>query len=321
MSREGKVVEDTNKLNTIETLKEDFRNLGIKKDMTLIVHSSLSSIGWVNGGAVSVIDALIQIIGKDGTIIMPSQTGDLSDPKDWEKPPVPLSWHQEIRDTMPAFDVKKTPTRSMGVIVETFRKYKGVRRSNHPQVSFIAWGKNRDYILKNQKLDYGLNDKSPLGKMYRLDTKVLLIGVDYDNNTSFHLAEYNSNLRKEIKQSAPIIEDGKRVWKEFKDIDLDTEHFNEIGREFEKEHEVVIGRVGQSRAKLFSQKECVDFATEWMKNNEDKMIQKLTDEESYEVGSNLAAKTIAKNLLDVLDVEVIAKVTNLSEDDILDLKE
>ena len=263
MSKEYEVIKRTKKINTLQSLKIDLKNLGIKEGMNILVHSSLSSIGWISGGAVALIDALIEIVGKDGNIIMPSQSCELTDPVGWQDPPVPYEWQQIIRDTMPAFDVDKTKTRGMGVVVETFRKYDEVKRSNHPQYSFVAWGKDRDYILQNQSLEYGLSDNSPLGKLYDMDTKVLLIGVDYDNNTSFHLSEYRSNCRKEIINSAPIIENNTRVWKEFKDIELDSDIFLEIGKEFEDTNEVKIGEIGMARCKLFSQKECIDFATNY----------------------------------------------------------
>ncbi len=265
MEKEYETVKSTKEINTIETLKRDFRKLGIKENMTLIVHSSLSSIGWVCGGPVAVIDALIDIIGEGGNIIMPSQSGDLSDPANWCNPPVPKDWHQIIRDTMPVYDVDKTPCRGMGIVVDTFRNYKGVVRSNHPQVSFIAWGKDKEYITSNHSLEYGLSDKSPLGKLYNMDTYVLLLGVDYDSNTSLHLAEYRSNCREEITNGAPILENNQRVWKEYKDIDLDTEYFIEIGTEFEETHTVNMSKIGNAHCKLFNQKECIDFATKLLK--------------------------------------------------------
>jgi aminoglycoside 3-N-acetyltransferase len=90
-------------LVTIDSLVRDFRDLGIAEGMTLIVHLSLRSLGWVSGGPVAVILALEEVLGQDGTLVMPAHTTDLSDPSQWKNPPVPNAWWQTIRETMPAF--------------------------------------------------------------------------------------------------------------------------------------------------------------------------------------------------------------------------
>ena len=144
---EGQVVRKTKTLATVESLRDDFEALGIEKGMVLLVHSSLiwyyssiRALGWVCGGAVAVIIALQEVLGETGTLVMPTHSTDLSDPGQWENPPVPESWWQTIRETMPAYDPDLTPTRSMGKIAETFRKQKDVLRSAHPQSSFCCTG-------------------------------------------------------------------------------------------------------------------------------------------------------------------------------------
>lgn len=86
----------------------------------VLVHSSLSQIGWINGGRFSVVEALEKVITEEGTIIMPIHSGDLSNPKEWQNPPVPESWHSEIIRTMPPFNIRGTGTFHMGKIPNNF---------------------------------------------------------------------------------------------------------------------------------------------------------------------------------------------------------
>lgn len=98
---EKKTISNTKIPVTVETLKKDFLNIGLRDGMTVLLHSSLSSIGWVSGGATAVILALEDILGPSGTLVMPAHSGDLSDPGVWENPPVPKSWWKIIKETMP----------------------------------------------------------------------------------------------------------------------------------------------------------------------------------------------------------------------------
>jgi len=262
--REASIIENTNMPRTRQTLATDFKRLGLEKGMTVIVHSSLSSLGWVNGGAVTVIQALIDVITPSGTIVMPTHSGEYSDPTQWGNPPVPEDWWTIIRDTMPTFDPQITPCRGIGIIPEVFRKWPGAVRSSHPSSSFSAWGKHANYIVDDQPMDFPMGEQSPLSKLYNLDSKVLLIGVGFSNNTSFHLAEYRSNKRKVNEAGGPIFINGNRVWTIYKDIEFETEEFNLIGQDFEQTGKVTNGIVGSANTKLFAQKAAVDFALEWI---------------------------------------------------------
>src|SRR5579871_1511410 len=108
---------------TRESLTADLRALGVQPGMTLLVHSSLSALGWVSGGPVAVVQALLDVLGHDGTLVTPTQSGQYSDPAYWVAPPVPEAWWPIIRETMPAFDPRTAPTRGMGAIVEVFRNW------------------------------------------------------------------------------------------------------------------------------------------------------------------------------------------------------
>lgn len=265
-----KQAELKNSPNTISSLTEDLKKLGIKTGDIILVHSSLSALGWTSGNAVAVIEALLNAVGPTGTVVMPTHTSENSDPTNWQHPPVPESWWEIIKREAPPYDPLKTPTRMMGVIPETFRKYPGVLRSNHPQGSFAALGPLANEIIKDHQFTPEFGEGSPIDKLYHLDAKIVLLGVDHQNNTSLHYAEWKSNLPNKPmrKQGAAVLEDGMRKWIEYYDIDYNDEDFMQLGTEYEKSNlPYEIGKVGIGTAKVFPMKELVNFAVKWMEKN------------------------------------------------------
>ena len=269
---EGQVIHQTETPITVESLRTDFETLGLEKGMVLLVHSSLSAMGWVCGGAVAVIIALQEVLGETGTLVMPTHSTDLSDPSQWENPPVPESWWHPIRETMPAYDPDMTPTRSMGKIAETFRKEKSVLRSMHPQHSFCASGPQAFYVVDNHPLAFGMGENSPLARIYDLQGYVLLLGVGHSNNTSIHLAEYRADFpsKRVVREGAPISQAGSRMWATFENIDVDASDFDCIGEDFLRSDAgkmVRHGKVGNANCQLMSQRAVVDFAVNWLEKN------------------------------------------------------
>ncbi|MDD3409316.1 MAG: AAC(3) family N-acetyltransferase, partial [Eubacteriales bacterium] len=166
MSEES-VIRATQKPATEKTLLADLRALGVKRGDTLIVHSAMSSLGWVCGREVAVIHALLAAVGPAGTLVMPAHAGDNSEPSAWGNPPAPESWWQVIRDETPAFD-RTWPTRGMGRIPEAFRAWPGARRSAHPHVSWCARGPFAGWLLRGHTFGKPcFGPQSPLGRMYR----------------------------------------------------------------------------------------------------------------------------------------------------------
>lgn len=261
---EEQVIQRSPEPQTRQSLADDLRRLGVTAGMTLLVHSSLSALGWVCGGPVAVIQALLDVLTPAGTLVMPAHSGENSDPANWSNPSVPPAWHSIIREQMPAFDPRLTPTREMGRIAELFRTWPDVHRSGHPQTSFAAWGRHARTITADHRLESALGEHSPLARIYDLDGYILLLGVGHANNTSFHLAEYRSGVAVPCQSGAAVWQDGRRCWQTFTNVDFDSDDFADLGRDLEQAHAVQIGRVGQATCRLLSQRTAVDFAQVWL---------------------------------------------------------
>lgn len=260
------MIESTRVPATRQSLVADLRALGLETGDIVVVHSSLSALGWVVGGAQTVVEALLEAVGPTGTLVMPTHSGSLSDPADWQNPPVPQGWIETIRSNMPAFDADLTPTRGMGQIVECFRHHRDTRRSDHPTASFAGQGPAAERIVASHPLAPELGESSPLGQLYELDAKVLLLGVTHANNTSLHLAEYRADWPGKglHRRGAPVLVDGRREWVCYDDVDLDEGDFAEIGDAFAASGRERTGPVGAGVGRLCAQREIVDFAVDWI---------------------------------------------------------
>ena len=147
---------------TKKFLIHKFSQLGIKEGDTLLVHTSLSSLGYLVGGSEALFLALRDVIGEQGTIVVPSQTVEISDPASWQYPPVPEEWHDVIRDAMPAYSKDLSYSKAMGAFSQFIGILPDSIRSNHPMYSFTAIGEKASEIIEQNSLDFPFGNKSPL---------------------------------------------------------------------------------------------------------------------------------------------------------------
>ncbi len=252
-----------------EELEKGLRAAGLQAGDAVIVHTSLSSLGYVCGGAQTVIEVLLKIVGSSGTVMMPTQSWRNLDPE------VGVHWEtgeedwQKIRDYWPAYDKHITPTNTMGAVAEMFRSWPGTVRSDHPARSFAANGANAQYLVENHDLRDIFGESSPLAKLYKLGGKVLLIGVEHDKNTSLHLADVRAEYpgkHNTVEHSAMLVE-GVRQWAGYETLYVDGEDFTEIGSAFEKAYPVGLARIGNALVRCMDQRTLVDFAVSWMAEN------------------------------------------------------
>lgn len=250
---------------TTDDLVADLHRLGVGEGDVLVVHSSLRAIGFVAGGPQAVIDALLEAIGPTGTLTMPAHTSERSDPAGWEAPPVPEHWWPVIREHTPPFDRYATPPERIGVLPIALLLRRDTRRSAHPQLSHMAHGAAAERVIEPHELDEGFGERSPLGRLYDLEAKVVLIGVGHESNTSLHLAEVRSSWpsKQTVHEGSRVLVDGVPQWAVFIETDHDTDDFPAVGGAFEATGGVRSGRFGSAAAKAMRMRELVDFATEW----------------------------------------------------------
>ena len=264
MATEAELIARTPSPATPVTLARDLRSLGLRDGDIVLVHCSLSALGWVAGGAQAVVTTLLDVVGG-GTLVVPTHTGGLSDPAQWQHPPVPEAWWRTVREETPAFDPAITPSRFMGAVAEIVRCWPGARRSIHPHVSFAALGPAAQVITDGHALSNGLGETSPLARLYDLDARILLLGVGHANNTSMHLGEHRSGVRPAKPESAAVVRDGVRRWETWDDTAIDSSDFERVGTAFAG---AARGPVGSGEALLMSQREVVDSAETWFRLGE-----------------------------------------------------
>ena len=245
------------------------QDVGLEAGDQVMVHCSLSAFGFVCGGAQAVVEALCEVVGEDGTILMPTQSWKNMDPESgvhWEEP---KEWWQAIREHWPAYDKDLTPTNTMGTVAELFRTMPGTQRSDHPVRSVSARGPLAEYYTKDHDLEDIFGEDSPIGRLYRENGKVLLLGVDYDKNTSIHLADVRANYPGKTTETVhcAMKVNGERQWIAYETLLVDGEDFVDIGQAFEEQHNVAKTTIGNAAVRLMNQRELVDFATAWIEAN------------------------------------------------------
>lgn len=237
--------------------------IGVAPGTTLIVHSSLSAIGWVLGGAPTVVRALLDAIGDEGNLAMPAATPHCADPATWREPKIPEAWIDEVRESLPLFDARTTPT-AMGAIPETFRNWPGTLRSEHPLESVSARGPRAEEITRDHPIAFSEGPGSPFARLYDLDSRILLLGVGFNRCTALHFAESLVAKRRTMTVRFPRLAGARREWVEVPNVadDLDT-HFPVIGAQYLSAGRAMEGTVGEARAVCFWMRDLVDFAREY----------------------------------------------------------
>ena len=179
-------------------LAAGFKSLGLQKNDTILVHSRMSSFGYVEGGANTVIDSLLDVL-YEGTVAVPTLTGDEKDGP----------------DCPPVCDVRNTPCWT-GRIPETLRQDARAIRSLHPTHSVAAIGDKAKELTEGHEKSFAPCDEfSPYYKLAQMNGYVLLLGVGQVNNTTMHcveeIADVPYHLQKEFTKCKVIDYTGKEI--------------------------------------------------------------------------------------------------------------
>jgi aminoglycoside 3-N-acetyltransferase len=229
-----------------ETLADDLRSLGVPRGGVLLVHMSLRQVGWVDGGAMAVIQALRKALGPEGTLVMPAMPGPRRDEP---------------------FDPRFTPTRGMGVVAERFWRQPGVLRSNHPTSSMAAEGPRAEEIVREHPLEEPAGPRSPVGKVHDLDGWILLLGVDQTANTSIHLGEHLGGAPYRVKQWTTVWQGDKPAHRTLEVIEHCHRGFPRLDERLRDRATVREGLVGQARAVLVRSRDVVATAADMVREN------------------------------------------------------
>jgi aminoglycoside 3-N-acetyltransferase len=262
---------------TEERLRHDLKTIGVTPGTSLIVHSSLKAMGWVLGGAPTVIRALIGAVGEQGHLAMPAATPLCADPATWREPVVPAAWLNEIRHHSPVFDLQTTPT-GLGAIPETLRTWPGTLRSNHPLESVCVRGPQAAAITEDHPLAFSEGPGSPFSKLHDLDSRILLIGVGFNRCTALHFAESLVPGRRTTKVRFPRMDGSRRVWIEVPNVaDDNGTQFPAIGAEYLATGRATQGRIGDANAVYLGMRDLVTHACTYFNRTHERANSSLSD--------------------------------------------
>jgi aminoglycoside 3-N-acetyltransferase len=251
-------------------LAQGLRRLELPAAAVVLVHSSLRSFARIPDRAGTLFRALREVIGPDGTIVVPTFTPGNSLSSAAYRAAVrtmPPAERTEYHRAMKPFDPVTTPS-ALGQFSEFVRTAENAVRSTHPQTSFAAVGRTADFLMAEHSLESHLGERSPLARLYDRGAYILLVGVGYSCCSAFHLAEYRYTLEPPQRAyQAVVMEQGRRRWRRFLDVRLDDSDFALIGNHMEQEMSVSRDTVLGADMRLFRLREAVDFATVWLNKN------------------------------------------------------
>ncbi|HEY3268771.1 MAG TPA: AAC(3) family N-acetyltransferase [Armatimonadota bacterium] len=239
---------------TKDRLVSDLRALGIREGDSVLTHSSLSRIGHVEGGAETVVAALVEAVGPSGTALFPAHTG-----------------HPDISPANPpVFDVRTSPVLGLGIIPETARRFPGAVRSLQPTHSVTAIGARAVWFTEGHERCFtSCGEGSPYARLCEANGKILLLGCDHESNTSIHMVEELADVPYHMLPGEGIMRitdaDGieHRIPGRFHRWGIPRD-FMRLDPEMTSAGIQTIGHIGQAESRLVDARRMRDFLLDWL---------------------------------------------------------
>jgi aminoglycoside 3-N-acetyltransferase len=262
---------------TRSDLVRDLRALDVRPGGVLMAHTRMSAIGWVVGGAETVVLALLDVLGAAGTLMAylgwNDSTGGMTG---W-----PPQWQEAYRSQRPPFDAEFSEAdRQMGRVPERIRTWPGAKVSGSHFRRMAAIGSSARWLTEDQPWDHGFGPGSPLAKLVEADGQVLLLGAPLDRLTILHHAEslVDSPRKRLASHVIPVRQGGQVIWRAVADHDTSTaigafpydqavgdqDPFAVIGSLALDAGRGATGQVGEAESHLFPAGPLVRFAVEWL---------------------------------------------------------
>jgi aminoglycoside 3-N-acetyltransferase len=259
---------------TRSQLVRGLHEIGVRPGGVLMLHASVRAVGWVVGGPDVVLQALLDVLGPEGTLMM--YVG-------WEESVYEFTeWPEEKQraylEECPPFDPATSRAyRDWSILTEYLRTWPGARRSNHPEASVAAVGARADWITSDHPLQYGYGRGSPLEKLCQAGGQVLLLGAPLETLTVLHYAEHIADVpdKRIARYKMPVLRGGQRVWADFEEYDTSDgivdwegeDYFITIARAFLASGQGRSGHVGAAPSYLFAAAALVQFGVAWMERH------------------------------------------------------
>jgi aminoglycoside 3-N-acetyltransferase len=258
---------------TRSQLAADLRRLGVREGGIVMVHTRMSAIGWVVGAAETVVLALLDALGPEGTL-MAYASWEEHAYHDGERPQEHLAGY---RAEPPTFDLATSEAaRDHGRIPERVRTWPGARRSFHPEASVVAVGPRAGWLVEPHPDDDGYGAQSPFARLVEAGGQVLMLGAPLDTVTLLHHAEAIARVPdKRLITFRVRVGDGEREYTDidtsagafpYKRLGLDEDEFAVIARSALDAGIGVRGRVGAAESVLFPAAELTAFGVAWMED-------------------------------------------------------